>query len=65
MLIKLFYHASFSFFLLIDLYFLITVVITKVFNPIMELVIPIATQTTEAKAKMETHPVIVEITISD
>ena len=31
----------------------------------MELVIPIATQTTEAKAKMETHPVIVEITISD
>ena len=32
-------------------------------NTIAELVIPIGTPTKEAKAEMETHPVVVEITI--
>ena len=34
------------------------------FNPIAKVVIPIEIPTKEAKAEMETHPVIVEITIS-
>ena len=53
------------FFLIIDLYFLISAVITQIFNPIVELVIPIGMPTKEAKAEMGTHPVIVEITISE
>ena len=32
-------------------------------NTIAELVIPIGTPTKEAEAEMETHPVVVEITI--
>ena len=52
---------SFLFFLFIDLCFLISAVITQIFNPIAELVIPIGIWTKEAKAEMETHPVIVEI----
>ena len=43
---------------------LIPVVIAQVLNPFAELDIPIRTQTKKAKAEMETHPVIVEITIS-
>ena len=35
-------------------------VITQIFNPIAELVIPIRIPTKEAKAEMETHPVNVE-----
>ena len=35
------------------------------FNLIAELVIPIGVPTKEAKAEMETHPVIAEITISN
>ena len=55
-----------SVFLFIDLYFLIPAVITQIFNPISELsVIAVGTPTKEAKAEMETHPVIVEITISE
>ena len=50
----------FLFFLIIDLYFLIPVVITKTFNPFVELAIPIGISTQEAKTKMETHPVIVD-----
>ena len=50
----------FFFFLIIDLYFLIPAVITQIFNPIVELAIPIGIPTKEAKAEMETHPVIVE-----
>ena len=47
-----------------DLHFLIPAVITQIFNPISELsVIAIGAPTKEAKAEMETHPVIVEITI--
>ena len=49
----------FFFFLIIDLYFLIPAVITQIFNPIVELAIPIGIPTKEAKAEMETHPVIV------
>ena len=55
----------FSFFLIIDLYFLIPAVITQVFHPFAELVIPIGIPTKEAKSQMETHPVLVEITISE
>ena len=52
---------SFLFFLFIDLCFLISAVITQIFNSIAELVIPIGIWTKEAKAETETHPVIVEI----
>ena len=52
-------------FLIIDLYFLIPAVITQIFNPIVKLAIPIGILTKEAKADMETHPVIVEITIGE
>ena len=51
-------------FLLIDSYFLIPPVITQIFNPITELVIPIGIPTKEAKAEMETHPVTLEIKMS-
>ena len=54
----------FFFFLIIDLYFLIPAVIAQIFNPVAELVIPIEIPTKAAKAEMETHPVIVEITIN-
>ena len=53
------------FFLFIGLYFLISMVITQIFTPIADLVIPIEVQTKEAKTKTETHPVIVEIKISE
>ena len=55
----------FLFFLIIDLYFLIAAVITHIFNPTTELEIPIGISTKEAKAEMETHPVIVEIKMSE
>ena len=54
----------FFFFLIIYLYFLIPKVIAQAFNPITELAIPIAIPTKEPKAEIETHPVIVEVTIS-
>ena len=54
-----------SFFLIIDLYFLIPAVMTQIFNPIVELAIPIEIPTKGAKAEMEAHPVIVEIAISE
>ena len=56
--------SCFFFFLIIDLYFLIHAVIAQIFNPIAELVIPIGIPTKEAKSEMQTHLVIVEITIS-
>ena len=40
-------------------------VITQVFNSIVELAIPIQIPTKETKAEMGTHPVIVEITIGE
>ena len=54
----------FPFFLFIKSYFLIPVVIMQIFTPIAKLVIRIEIPTKEAKAEMETHPVIVEIIIS-
>ena len=42
---------------------MIPAVITHIFNPIAALVIPIGIPTKEAKAEMETHPVIVEVMI--
>ena len=56
-------HASFSVFLIIDLYFLIPTVVTQILNPIVEHAISIEIQTKEAKAEMQTHPVIVEAKI--
>ena len=53
----------FLFFLIIELYFVIPAVITQIFNPIAELVIPTGIPTKEEKAEMETHPVIVETEI--
>ena len=55
----------FIFFLIIDLYFLITVVVAQMFNPIAELAILIVIPTKKAKAEIETHPVFVEIAISE
>ena len=50
----------FFFFLIIDLYFLIPKVITKIVNPIAELEIPIGILTNKAKTEMETHPLTVK-----
>ena len=55
--------ACFFFFLIIALCFLIPAVITQIFNHIGELVISIGIRTKEAKAEMETHPVIIEAKI--
>ena len=43
----------FFFLFIIDLYFLILAVITQIFNPNAELVIPITIPTYEAKAEMK------------
>ena len=51
----------FFFFLIIDLYFLIHAVITQIFNPIAELVIPIGISTKEANAETKTHPAIIKL----
>ena len=51
------------FFLIIEFFlffFFIPAVITQIFNPTAELVIPTAVQTKGAKAKMETHSVTVK-----
>ena len=63
-MLKILFYLFLFFFLIIDLYFLIPAVISLTFNPIAELVILIGIPTKESKAEMETHPVIVEITIS-
>ena len=55
----------FLFVLFIDLYFLISAVITPISTQIAELAIPIEILTKEAKVEMETNPVIVEIVISE
>ena len=52
----------FLFLLIIDLYFLIPAVITQVLNSVPELVIAIRIPTKEAKAEIEVHPLIVEVT---
>ena len=53
----------FLFFLIIDLYLLISAAITHSFNPIAELVIPIGIPSKEAKTEIEIHPVTAEATI--
>ena len=55
----------YSFFLIIDLYFLTAALITQIFNPIAKLAILIGIPTKEAKAEIEAHPVIVEIAIRE
>ena len=58
------YHFSFSFFI----YWLILFnsgSITQIFNPVAGVLITIGIQTKEVKAEMETHQVIVEITINE
>ena len=59
----LFYHVSPSFFLIIDLHFLIATTIAQIFKPIVELVIPIGKPSKGAKAEIEMHPVIIEVKI--
>ena len=53
-----------NYLLITDLYFLIPAIITKVFNPIAELIIPIRIPTKETKAEMAMHPVTVELGVS-
>ena len=53
-------HASYFFFFIIELYILIPSIITQIFNPVAEIVIPIGIPNEE----METNPVIVEISVS-
>ena len=53
-------HASYFFFFIIELYILIPSIITQIFNPVAEIVIPIGIPNKE----METNPVIVEISVS-
>ena len=52
-------------FFFIELYLLIPAVITQIFYQFPELVIRIGIPTKKAKAEMDTHPVIVDITISE
>ena len=56
--------CSFFFYLTVDLYFWIAAVITQIFNPIADLVIPIGIPNEEATAKTEKYPVTVENNIS-
>ena len=53
------------FLLIIDLNILISTFITQFFNSIAELAISIGIPTKDTKAEMETHPVIVIITIRE
>ena len=54
----------FLYFYTLQTYFLISEVIPQIFNPTLQIVIPIGIPTKEAKAEIETHPVTVEIKIS-
>ena len=54
----------FLFFLIIDLYSLLSAFTKQAFNPIAELVIPIGIPTKEAKTEMETYPLTAEIKMS-
>ena len=51
----------FFFFFIINLYFLIATVITHIFNPTVELVIPIGIPAKEEKAEIETYPLTVGV----
>ena len=52
------------FYLIIDLYILILAFIAQFFNPVVAIVIPIRIPTKNAKAEVETFPVILEVTVS-
>ena len=60
MLTILFYHASISYFLIIDFYFLIPAVTEQIFNSITEIVISVGIPSKEAEAETKTHTIIVE-----
>ena len=64
MLKILFYHALSYFCLIIDLYFLIPAALAQIFNPIVELIIPIGIPFKDEKAEKKTHTVIVKAKIS-
>ena len=49
--------CSYFFFLIIDLYFLISAAIGKMFNLILDLVTPIGIRSKEPKAKIKIHPI--------
>ena len=53
------------FFFFFELQVLIPAVITQIFTSIAEIVIPIEIPIKEAKSEIETHPVIIEIIISE
>ena len=53
------------FFFFFELHVLIPAVITQIFTSIAEIVIPIEIPIKEAKAEIETHPVIIKIIISE
>ena len=53
------------FFLIIDFYFLIAAELAELLQNIAEFVILIEIPTKESKTKMDTHPVIVGIAISE
>ena len=53
------FSCFFFFFLMIDLRFSIPAAIAQIFNPIVELLVPIVISAKEEKAEMETHPIIV------
>ena len=57
------FYILFFFFLIIYLYFLVVPINAQIFNPIVEFVILIEILK-EAKAEIETHPVIIETKIS-
>ena len=53
----------FFFYLIINLFFLIPALITKILNPIAEMVITIGIPSKETKEEMEPYPVTVEAKI--
>ena len=61
----LFYYASFSYFLIIDLYFLVSAVIAQIFNPVTEIVVSVEIPSKGAKAEIEIHSVIAEAKIRE
>ena len=59
-----FLSCFFFFSFIIDLYFLISIIITQIFIPAGELVIPTGIPTYEANAEIETQPVTAETKIT-
>ena len=51
----------FFFFLIVDLYFLILAVIAEIFNPIVDLTMPLGVSIKEAKAEMEIYTVTAKL----